>query len=207
MNAILYEVLSEMANRIQAQKDFLTDLDRTIGDGDHGINMARGFTHVMEKINLEEEISVSDCLKRVGMTIISTVGGAAGTLYGSAFLKAAMATRNKESLDGQVLVIIFRAALQGIKERGKADKGDKTIIDALEPAYEAYVRGIDEGQTTHESMKLACEAAKGGVEATKLMVAKKGRASYFGDRSVGHQDPGATSTLMMLQAITSVLSK
>ena len=207
MNKILYEATCEMANIIQENKEFLTELDRQIGDGDHGINMARGFSHVIEKINPDEEINISDSLKKIGMVIVSTVGGASGPLYGSAFLKASMATRSRENLDKEVLGIILRASLQGIKERGKAIKGDKTIIDALEPAYEAYLKGIEEGKTALESMQLACEAAEQGVESTKLIVARKGRASYLGERSIGHQDPGATSTLLLLQAITSVLAR
>lgn len=207
MNKILYEATCEMANIIQENKEFLTELDRQIGDGDHGINMARGFSHVMEKINPDEEINISDSLKKIGMIIVSTVGGASGPLYGSAFLKASMAMRNRENLDKEVLGIILRASLQGIQERGKAIKGDKTIIDALEPAYEAYLKGIEEGKTALESMQLACKAAEQGVKSTKLIVARKGRASYLGERSIGHQDPGATSTLLLLQAITSVLAR
>lgn len=207
MNTLLYEVISEVASAIQANKDFLTDLDREIGDGDHGINMARGFTHVVEKVSLEEDMSISDCLKKVGMTIVSTVGGASGPLYGSAFLKAAMATKNKEQVDGELLGIILKASLDGIKERGKAVKGDKTIIDALEPACEAYFKGIEKGMSTVECMQAACKAAEEGVDSTKLIAARKGRASYLGERSIGHQDPGATSTLIMLQSIKSVLER
>ncbi|MEG0086228.1 MAG: dihydroxyacetone kinase subunit DhaL [Niameybacter sp.] len=207
MDALLYEVISEMAHTIQVNKEFLTELDREIGDGDHGINMARGFTHVMNKVNLEDELSLSDALKKVGMTIISTVGGASGPLYGSAFLKAAMAVREKTELSGEVLDILLKASLEGVQERGKAVQGDKTIIDALEPAYVAYTTAFALGQTPIEGMKKACEAAYEGVESTKLFVAKKGRASYLGMRSIGHQDPGATSTLLLLQALTRVLER
>nr|WP_307993124.1 dihydroxyacetone kinase subunit DhaL [uncultured Niameybacter sp.] len=207
MNTILYEVISEMANVIQANKDSLTELDKKVGDGDHGINMARGFAHVMEKLHVDEEIKISDCLKKVGMTIVTNVGGVSGQLYGSAFLKASMAMRNRDYLDKEVLGILLRASLQGIKERGKVVKGDKTIIDALEPAYEAYIKGIEEGKTAAESMKLACEAAEVGVEDTKLMIAKRGRTSYVGEQSMGNEDPGAKSTLLMLQAIAIVLER
>lgn len=205
MNAVFYKMISEIASNIQANKDFLTDLDREIGDGDHGINMARGFSNVMSKLNVDEEMSISDSLKKVGMIIISTVGGASGPLYGSAFLKAAMATRNHEQVDGELFGIILKASLEGIQERGKATRGDKTIIDALEPACEIYFKGINEGKSTIECMQAACKAAEGGVESTKLIAARKGRASYLGERSIGHQDPGATSTLIMLQSITDVL--
>ena len=207
MNTILYEVISEIASIIQANKDLLTELDKKVGDGDHGINMARGFTHVMGKINLDEEINISDCLKKVGMTIVANVGGVSGQLYGSAFFKASMAVRNRDYLDKEVLGIILRASLEGIQERGKAIKGDKTIIDALEPAYGAYLKGMEEGKTAAESMKLACEAAEAGVESTKLMIAKRGMTSYIGELSSGNEDPGARSTLLMLQAIAVVLER
>ena len=151
------------------------------------------------------DLTISEGLKRIGMTLLSTVGGASGPLYGSAFLQAAMTTKEETDVSDATLGMILQASLKGIQARGKAVKGDKTIIDALEPACDAYFKEIEAGVDIVGAMEAACEAAKAGVEGTKLIVARKGRASYLGERSIGHQDPGATSTLIMLETITSVL--
>lgn len=187
---------------INTNKEFLTQLDGAIGDADHGINMARGFDAVMAKLNLEPDINLGAGLKRIGMTLLSSVGGAAGPLYGTAFLRAAVPVQGKTIVTEEVAAQMLLAAIEGIKERGKAVRGEKTMIDSLEPAYDALVSGWKEGKGLMECMELACRAAESGVEYTKTIIAKKGRASYLGERSIGHQDPGATSVLIMMKALT-----
>lgn len=207
MNTLVYEVISHIAQMMGEKKAYLTDLDREIGDGDHGINMARGFEAVMKKLEKNEEVTVGALFKKVGMTLLSTVGGASGPLYGSAFLKAAIVTKDIHEVDRDILQKILEAALEGIQERGKATLGDKTIIDALEPAHKAFLEAYNKGMDAIVCMDAACEAAEKGVEYTKTIAARKGRASYLGDRSIGHQDPGATSVTFMLQAIRDVIKE
>lgn len=202
---MLYKVLENIRDVLNDQKEYLTDLDRAIGDGDHGINMARGFNTVTTKIGAEDDLDISNTLKQVGMTLISTIGGASGPLYGSAFLMAAMAARNKTEVDTELVGTMIFVALKSIKERGKAVLGDKTMIDALEPAYVAYKEEEEQGGTIVGCLEKACEAARLGLEGTRDIIAKKGRASYLGERSIGHQDPGATSVTLILESITQTL--
>ena len=185
------EILKAMAERIEAEKEYLTELDNEIADGDHGVNMAKGFNAVVAKISTMEGKDIGSLLKTTGMTLVSTVGGSAGPLYGTAFMKAGAALKDKMEIDGNDLVAALEAAIGGIKMRGKATVGEKTMLDAICPAYEA--------------IKEAVEAAKAGVEYTKTIKATKGRASYIGERSIGHQDPGATSSLYMMEAMLAQL--
>lgn len=194
---------SKMAEHRQA----LTDFDQAIGDGDHGINMSRGFKAVGEKLPTFEEKGIDDILKNVGMTLVSTVGGASGPLYGTAFMKAGMSAKGKEELSNDDLILAFEEALGGIKFRGKAVAGEKTMLDSLIPAIDAIKKDISEGKTMTVALEDAEKAAWDGVEYTKTIIATKGRASYLGERSIGHQDPGATSMAYLLQAAKEVAQK
>ena len=197
-SAELIEIINLIAHDIQKNRDFLTELDSAIGDADHGINMSKGFKAVTEKISTMADKDCGSILKTVGMTLVSTVGGASGPLYGTAFMRAGQAIGSKTELGFEDLLVTLEAALEGIKMRGKAVKGEKTIVDALEPAVEA----LKSSPTIDINlMEEAVKAAEAGVEYTKGIIAKKGRASYLGERSIGHQDPGATSCHIMLTAI------
>ncbi|WP_196605885.1 dihydroxyacetone kinase subunit DhaL [Pectinatus haikarae] len=184
------------------KKMFLTDLDQAIGDGDHGINMARGFESVLQKTEvLPDDTDISSILKTVGMGLISSVGGASGPLYGTAFLRAAGPCKDKTNIDANTAKAMLDAAIKGIQDRGKAQKGEKTMLDALIPASEAFAEGIKADKTLLECLSSAVQAAQDGVEYTKTIIATKGRASYLAERSIGHQDPGATSATIMLTAL------
>ncbi len=174
----------------------LIELDRVIGDADHGENMDRGFKAVVAKLDPNAE-DVSSVLKLVASTLMSTVGGAAGPLYGTAFLRAAKAA-GENDLDADGVVALIAAALGGIVARGKATTGEKTLVDAWTPALEAAQESAAKGATAAETLRAAAVAAQAGAEATIPMQATKGRASYLGERSIGHQDPGATSTAILL---------
>lgn len=200
--SIFLNAIESVRQAIDKNKDFLTQLDGAIGDADHGVNMARGFDAVMTKLQAEPEIDISSGLKKIGMALLSSVGGASGPLYGTAFMRAAIPAQGETAVSNELAVKMLHAAIEGIKERGKAVRGDKTMIDSLEPAYEALQKGVSEGKDLLECLELACEAAAKGVEYTKTIAARKGRASYLGDRSIGHQDPGATSSLIIMEALT-----
>lgn len=177
----------------------LTKLDSAIGDGDHGTNMRRGFQAVLDSLGNASPDSPSDALKTVAMTLISKVGGAAGPLYGTAFLRASSAVAGKDDLTPSDVAEALEAALGGVKQRGKAEVGDKTMVDALEPAVEAAREAAD-SESAAEVLRAAAEAASEGAESTVPLTAKRGRASYLGGRSAGHKDPGAASTHLLLDA-------
>ncbi len=204
-NEELHRALKAVIARIEETKDELTELDNAIGDGDHGINLARGFSAVAEKLpGLTGDLGAT--LKAVGMTLVSTVGGASGPLYGTAFMKAGNALKGKTEATAEDLLAAAEAALKGIKMRGKATEGEKTMLDALCPALAAAKTAAGEGKAPKEILAAAIAAARAGAEHTKDIIATKGRASYLGERSLGHQDPGATSALYMLEAIASTIS-
>ncbi|OCN02421.1 dihydroxyacetone kinase subunit L [Clostridium sp. W14A] len=207
MKGSLKSAMEEIASAIKANKDYLTDLDREIGDADHGINMARGFDAVMAKLNSAEPADLSSGLRQVALTLISTVGGASGPLYGTAFLRAGKTVRQGDMLNPKLALSMFRAAVDGVEERGKAEEGDKTMVDALEPAYRAFEDTLKSGGDFPECLEAARDASKKGVEYTKTIPAKKGRASYLGERSIGHQDPGATSVWIILNALLQYAQK
>lgn len=196
----IYKCISLIAERITENKDFLTELDREIGDSDHGINMSRGFSAVMEKLSPEDS-DIGATLKKVGMTLLSKVGGASGPLYGTAYMEAGKITAGKTELTPSDMKSVLEVAIAGIQKRGKAVKGEKTMLDALIPASETFSAKIAEGADMVTALDSACEAAREGVEYTKTIIATKGRASYLGERSIGHQDPGATSALITLESI------
>ncbi|WIV12671.1 dihydroxyacetone kinase subunit DhaL [Proteiniborus sp. MB09-C3] len=204
---VLLTMIRNMGEAIKENKEFLTDLDTAIGDSDHGINMSKGFTAVLGKLSGMEDKDCGTIIKAVAMTLISTVGGASGPLYGTAFLKAASVVNGKAYIDRQDTIQMLYEAIQGIKARGKAEKGDKTMLDALIPAYEMLKESIENGEEITTAFEKAEVAAIGGVEYTKTIIARKGRASYLGERSIGHQDPGATSSYIILRAIKDTLKE
>jgi dihydroxyacetone kinase-like protein len=191
-------ILLSMANVMEEQKEFLTDLDNVIGDGDHGINMARGFAQVAAQASDLEQKDIGAILKAVGMTLVSKVGGSSGPLYGTAFMKAGMAIGAKTEIDMQDFLTGLEAGIEGVKARGKATTGEKTMLDSMVPALEAMKACSGD---TKAVLAVGVAAAKEGVEATKPLIATKGRASYLGERSIGHQDPGATSFTFLLEEI------
>lgn len=201
----LCEIIANMAEKIQEQKDFLTELDNEIGDGDHGINMARGFAAVKEKLPAMADKDVGAILKEVGMTLVSTVGGASGPLYGTAFMKAGMACKGMAEISGEDMLKALSAAIAGIKQRGKSEEGEKTMLDALCPAERALSEALEGGAALKDALGKAVNAAEAGLLHTRDIIATKGRASYLGERSLGHQDPGATSSLLMLQVLEAAL--
>ena len=200
-------IIAAIAKRIELEKDFLTQLDNEIGDGDHGINLSRGFKSVQEKLPDFADKDIGAILKAVGMELVSTVGGASGPLYGTAFMKAGNVCKGKSEITDNEFVTAFNAAVGGVQMRGKAVEGEKTMLDALCPAYKALKDGIDNNKTLTEALADAVDAAAKGVEYTKTIIATKGRASYLKERSLGHQDPGATSSLYMLQTALEVLRR
>lgn len=200
MSTGIYNCLKRIGEKIIDNKDFLTDLDREIGDADHGVNMARGFSAVIEKVP-QDDPDIGAVLKKTGMTLLSTVGGASGPLYGTAYMEAAKILAGKKELTIEDFRNAFDASINGIMKRGKSVKGEKTMLDALVPALDAFGKETAMGGSFTAGLDSACAAAEEGVEYTKTIAATKGRASYLGNRSIGHQDPGATSSWIMLQAI------
>ena len=198
------DAVREMAAAMEEHRRYLTKLDSEIGDGDHGNNMHRGFQAALERLDGADPSSPADALKAVSMALVSKVGGAAGPLYGTAFLRASSALQEKEEVSAEDAAEALEAALGGVKQRGKAEPGDKTIVDALEPAVEAAREAASNGSVA-EVFRAAADAAKEGAESTVPLTARKGRASYLGARAEGHQDPGATSTYFLLDAVARAL--
>ena len=193
------------ADHIAEQKDFLTQLDAAIGDADHGANMHRGFQAVLKKAPDLKDKDLGTIFKTVAMTLISTVGGASGALYGTFFLQASTVAAGKTAVSPAEFVGILEKGLAGIVLRGKAAIGDKTMVDSLQPAIKALKQNLNNGSTLPEALAKAVEAAQEGVASTIPLVAKKGRASYLGERSANHQDPGATSTALLFQALAETI--
>jgi phosphoenolpyruvate---glycerone phosphotransferase subunit DhaL len=189
--------MKRFAAEVAENRAYLSKLDGAIGDGDHGTNMDRGMKKVLEKLDASGGDDIGASLKAVGMALVSSVGGAAGPLYGTLFLQMGQATAGKSELDLAAFTEALDAGVQGVVKRGKAEPGDKTMVDALGPAVEA-LRNAD-GDDVAGALQRAAEAAREGMEATVPMVARKGRASYLGERSAGHQDPGATSSHLLLK--------
>lgn len=193
--------LQQLALALQENRDYLTQLDSAIGDADHGINMDRGFRAVTEKLSAQAEMDIGSLLKLVGTTLVSTVGGASGPLYGTAFLRAGIAMAGKRELYENDYIVLLEAAVEGIKARGKAQPGEKTMLDALAPALAAAKEAEAQHLDLVEITRRASEAAEIGMKATIPLIATKGRASYLGERSAGHQDPGATSSWLILKTL------
>ncbi|MFP4330432.1 MAG: dihydroxyacetone kinase subunit DhaL [Spirochaetaceae bacterium] len=196
--------LKTLRTRFEQNKEYLTELDSAIGDADHGINMNRGFQAAVADLEDKPPSDIAGALKQVSMMLIKKVGGASGPLYGTFFLKASAAVSGKESLDAQALLAMFSAGVEGLQQRGKAEQGDKTMLDAWFPALEAMESAGEEG--IQAMLEAGAAAAEGGMKATIPLVARKGRASYLGERSKDHQDPGATSTYLLLQAAAETWS-
>lgn len=194
-------ILNKIAEVLEENKLYLSELDAAIGDGDHGINMNKGFNAVVTKLKDDNGLDIGVILKKTGMALVSNVGGAAGPLYGTAFMKAAAIANGKADIDIKDYIKILEAALGGVMMRGKAQRGEKTMIDALAPAIDAMKEAEDVNQTSLQILKASKDAAMQGVEYTKTIIATKGRASYLGERSIGHQDAGATSSYLILNTV------
>jgi dihydroxyacetone kinase-like protein len=197
--------LRAFADAITENADELTALDSAIGDADHGANMRRGMTAVVGKLDVAPDAPPATLLKTAGMTLVSTVGGASGPLYGTLFLRMATSAGDRSELDAAAFAAALRAGLEGVLARGKAQVGDKTMVDALTPALDALDAALADGASLGDGLRAAAAAAEKGAEDTVPLVARKGRASYLGERSAGHRDPGATSTALLLDAAASTL--
>lgn len=202
------DALDAVAAAIIAQKDYLTDLDRQIADGDHGINMTRGFQAAMDAVEeMDDTTKPGPVLETIGKAFIHNVGGAAGPLYGTGFIKAAAVCDENTKLNIASFEKLLGAAIAGIEKRGHAKKGDKTMLDTLIPIHACFLPENAEGKTLFEVLQDASHAAKEGVDYTKTIAARRGRASLVGERSIGHEDPGAVSSMLMYRALYNFLRK
>jgi phosphoenolpyruvate---glycerone phosphotransferase subunit DhaL len=199
--------LASFRDAVHEHGPYLTELDSAIGDADHGANLIRGMDAVMAAVESGGGgATPADLLKKVGMTLVTSVGGASGPLYGTFFLRAATSAGDATSLDGPAVLAMLRAGLEGIVARGKAEAGDKTMYDALAPGLDAFASALGSGRDVAEAAEAAADAAAAGRDATEPLLALKGRASYLGERSVGHIDPGAASTALLLRALADALA-
>ena len=197
--------LRAFADEVTDHADELTRLDSEIGDADHGSNMRRGMNAVVGKLDAAPDAAPAALLKTAGMTLVSTVGGASGPLYGTFFLRMGTSAGDRAEFDGAAFAAALRAGLEGVLTRGKAQLGDKTMVDALTPAVDALDAALADGASLKDGLRAAATAAREGADATVPLVARKGRASYLGERSAGHRDPGATSTTLLLEAAAESL--
>jgi len=197
--------LRAFADEVTDHADELTRLDSEIGDADHGSNMRRGMNAVVGKLDAAPDAAPAALLKSAGMTLVSTVGGASGPLYGTFFLRMGTSAGDRAEFDGAAFAAALRAGLEGVVTRGKAQLGDKTMVDALTPAVDALDAALADGASLKDALRAAATAAREGADATVPLVARKGRASYLGERSAGHRDPGATSTTLLLEAAAESL--
>lgn len=204
--AQMIQWLEKSAAVLAANKAYLTELDSPIGDADHGVNLARGFATIVTKLPTVADKDIGQLLKLTGMTLMSAVGGASGQLYGNFFLRAATVAGAKTELSAEELLQLLEAGQEGIIQRGRAAVGDKTMIDAWAPALAALRTAIMAGQPLAEALAACVAAAESGMQRTIPLQARKGRASYLGERSIGHQDPGATSTHLLLNALLSTVA-
>ncbi|KJL26299.1 PTS-dependent dihydroxyacetone kinase, ADP-binding subunit DhaL [Microbacterium oxydans] len=203
--AVLADWIARFGAAVTEKRDWLTELDSAIGDADHGANMARGMGAVGEKLSAGVPATVDELLKTVGMTLVSSVGGASGPLYGTFFLRMGMTAGAVSDLDGAALAAALRAGLDGIVARGKAEAGDKTMFDAMAPAVDAMDAALAAGSSVSDAVRAAADAAAAGRDATLPLVARKGRASYLGERSAGHLDPGAASTAILFETLAETI--
>jgi len=198
--------LEKLAVVMGENKDYLTQLDSPIGDADHGINMSRGFNKVLEKLPTVADKDIGSILKTTGMTLISSVGGASGPLYGTFFMRCGAALNAKEELNADDLYLLFQSGVDGILQRGRAELGDKTMFDAWSPALQAFKSTSETGGDVVAALQATVTAAEQGMKNTIPLQARKGRASYLGERSIGHQDPGATSSYLMLKTLLETVT-
>ena len=205
--ASVVEWIKDYGAVIADNRDYLTQLDSAIGDADHGINMDRGMRKALERLDgLDGGDDIGATLKAVGMALVSSVGGAGGPLYGTLFIQMGGATAGKQELELGDWAQAVKAGVDGVQARGKAEPGDKTMVDALLPAAETLRQAADQGEQVREALRRAADAAEEGMKATTELVARKGRASYLGPRSAGHQDPGATSSYLLMKSAADVFS-
>jgi dihydroxyacetone kinase-like protein len=204
--AVLSEWVRSFATLVADNRDYLTELDAAIGDADHGSNLDRGMKAAVAALDELGPSAAGPLLSKVGMTLVSTVGGASGPLFGTLFLRMGTSLGDSESVTPEQVAAALRAGLEGVEARGKAQSGDKTMYDALAPAVDALESAVGEGAALADALGRARDAAASGRDATIPMLARKGRASYLGERSVGHQDPGATSVALLLEAAASAAS-
>lgn len=205
-NKKVIEIIGAIADKIEEQRDYLTKLDGPVGDSDHGINMARGFSEVRNRLPSLAGKDIGTILKTTGMTLMSKVGGASGPLYGSAFMKAGIREDGKSEIGISDFADCLDTAVDAVGKLGHAGAGEATMLDAMIPAAEAVKKELERGETDAKTvLSAASRAAWDGVEKTKNMIATKGRASYVGERGIGHQDPGATSFAYMLDAVRDSL--
>jgi dihydroxyacetone kinase-like protein len=193
------------AAEVSDNRAYLTKLDSAIGDGDHGTNMDRGMRKALERLDTVQGEDIGGALKAVGMALVSSVGGAGGPLYGTLFMQMGSASDGKSELDLAGWADAVEAGVKGVQTRGKAEPGDKTMVDALLPAAESLREAAGEGAELGDALRRSATAAEDGMKATIELVARKGRASYLGPRSAGHQDPGATSSYLLLKSAADVL--
>ena len=198
--------LQAIGHVMEANKEFLTQLDAAIGDADHGINMERGFKKVNSQLSTIADKDIGSIFKSTGMALISSVGGASGPLYGTLFLRAGTVASGKHELNTTELAGVLKAGLSGVIERGKAQVGDKTMVDALTPAVKAFEQAAGDGVGIAEALGQTVAAAEQGMKDTIPLIARKGRASYLGERAIGHQDPGATSVYLIIKALHDAVS-
>jgi dihydroxyacetone kinase-like protein len=198
--------LQAIGHVMEANKEFLTQLDAAIGDADHGINMERGFKKVNSQLSTVADKDIGSIFKGTGMALISSVGGASGPLYGTLFLRAGTVASGKHELNTTELAGVLKAGLSGVIERGKAQVGDKTMVDALTPAVKAFEQAAEDGVGIAEALGQTVAAAEQGMKDTISLIARKGRASYLGERAIGHQDPGATSVYLIIKALHDAVS-
>jgi dihydroxyacetone kinase-like protein len=201
------EWLSRAGELMAENREYLTELDAEIGDADHGINMDRGFKKVISQLPSMADMDIGNILKSTGLALISTIGGASGPLYGTMFMRAGTLTAGKKELDTTGLTKALAEGLTGIMERGRAQEGEKTMVDSLAPAIAAMKHATETGKGAGEALRDAVSAAEKGMNATISMKAKRGRASYLGERSIGHQDPGATSSYLLLKALCDAVNR
>lgn len=195
------EILGKIADVINENQEQLTDLDREIGDGDHGVNIDRGFSEVKKLLSSFETLAASEVFTKIGMTLLTKVGGASGALYGTAFMNAGMFLKGKEEIDDKIIVETFKTMIDGIQKRGKAVQGEKTMLDTLIPTYNFLESEIANGKNIVDIKDEILKIAENGMKETKDIIATKGRASYLGERSKGHIDPGSLSSYLMIKVI------
>lgn len=202
------KILCDIADAIEREKDYLSELDRAVGDGDHGVSMSVGWQAIRERIGeIDNRGECSEVFKAAGMSFLNAVGASVGPLYATAFIRAAAAVQGKTELDVTDIMNLLAAAVNGIKERGKAEVGDKTMIDTWVPAIEAMKEAESKGQEPLFCLEAAVAGGKKGMEATTQMLSQKGRSSRLGSRSIGHQDPGATSGYLILLTFVQSLKE
>lgn len=204
MNQKFILIIQKVTNTIIENKDYLTELDRVIGDGDHGINLTRGFEKVLEQLDSFSEMNPSEIMIKIAMTLISNVGGASGAIYGSAFLRAGQFLKDK-TIDNQTIVQTWEEMIKAIETRGGAKIGDKTMLDTIVPAYQAFKSTINSNKDLKTAFIEASKAAEIGMDNTKNMIASKGRATYLGERSKNHIDPGSCSSYLMIKTISELI--